>query len=175
MLSHDDSYSMSEKTQQCQARDLQRHPRRGKNKATVTQMHYARQGIITPEMEYVAIRENQNRPNLVNPITAEFVREEIAKGRAIIPANINHPEIEPMIIGRNFLTKINANIGNSAVTSSIEEEVREIGMGDSLGWGYRDGFINRKKYSHHSRFYYSQFPCADWNRTHLSSLGKSRW
>lgn len=133
VLSHDDSYSIKEKTQQCQARDLQRHPRRGKNKATVTQMHYARQGIITPEMEYVAIRENQNRSDLANPITAEFVRQEIARGRAIIPANINHPEIEPMIIGRNFLTKINANIGNSAVTSSIEEEVEKLVW--AIRWG----------------------------------------
>lgn len=133
VLSHDDSYSVKEKTQQCQARDLQRHPRRGKNNATVTQMHYARQGIITPEMEYVAIRENQNRPDLANPITAEFVRQEIARGRAIIPANINHPEIEPMIIGRNFLTKINANIGNSAVASSIEEEVEKLVW--AIRWG----------------------------------------
>ncbi len=111
----------------------------GKN---VTQLHYARKGIITPEMEYIAIRENQkieewNHLNVQHDgesfgantpkelITPEFVREEIAKGRAIIPANINHPESEPMIIGRNFLVKINANIGNSAVTSSIEEEVEK--------------------------------------------------
>ncbi|HEY7535970.1 MAG TPA: phosphomethylpyrimidine synthase ThiC [Thermodesulfobacteriota bacterium] len=115
----------------------------GKN---VTQMHYARRGIITPEMEYVAIRENQRMDELkeqmkdlttyhkgegfganipVNFITPEFVRQEVSVGRAIIPSNINHPESEPMIIGRNFLVKINANIGNSAVTSSIEEEVEK--------------------------------------------------
>jgi phosphomethylpyrimidine synthase len=120
-------------------------PRRAKKGANVSQMHYARKGIITPEMEYVAIRENQNlqeiklkAPNLLrqhlgqafgaripNEITPEFVRSEIAAGRAIIPSNINHPEAEPMIIGRNFLVKINANIGNSAVTSSIAEEVEK--------------------------------------------------
>jgi len=111
----------------------------------VSQMYYAKQGIITPEMEYIAIRENQRRlqlsenaerearlkgnsfgANLPNEITPEFVRDEIARGRAIIPANINHPETEPMIIGRNFLVKINANIGNSAITSSIEEEVEKM-------------------------------------------------
>ncbi|MDH5763526.1 MAG: phosphomethylpyrimidine synthase ThiC [Nitrospinota bacterium] len=121
----------------------------GKN---VSQLHYARQGIITPEMEYIAIRENQKRltlmedaerearlkgnsfgANLQNEITPEFVRDEIARGRAIIPANINHPETEPMIIGRNFLVKINANIGNSAITSSIEEEVEK--MVWSTRWG----------------------------------------
>ena len=83
----------------------------------VTQLHYARKGVVTPEMEYIALREG---------LDAEFVRSEIARGRAIIPANINHPELEPMIIGRNFLVKINANIGNSAVTSSIEEEVEKL-------------------------------------------------
>lgn len=90
----------------------------------MTQLHYARQGIITPEMEYIAIRENTRK---------EFVRDEVAAGRAIIPANINHPESEPMIIGRNFLVKINANIGNSAVTSSIEEEVEK--MRWATRWG----------------------------------------
>jgi phosphomethylpyrimidine synthase len=108
-----------------------RSPRRAKSGHNVTQMHYARQGIITPEMEFVAIRENQGLTDKV--ITAEFVRDEIASGRAIIPANINHPEIEPMIIGRNFLVKINANIGNSATTSSIEEEVEK--MVWSIRWG----------------------------------------
>src|SRR5712671_5401241 len=92
---------------------LKRKPRRGKAGRNVTQMHYAKKGIVTPEMEYVAIRENQRRDALPKFITPEFVREEIARGRAIIPANINHPETEPMIIGRNFLVKINANIGNS--------------------------------------------------------------
>jgi len=113
----------------------------------VTQMHYARQGIITPEMEYIAIRENmkqaeiysQQHPgmdygaNIPEEITPEFVRSEVASGRAIIPNNINHPESEPMIIGRNFLVKINANIGNSAITSSIEEEV------DKMVWSTRWG------------------------------------
>jgi phosphomethylpyrimidine synthase len=97
----------------------------GKN---VTQLHYARQGIITPEMEYIATRENQCAEQLKSSrplITPEFVRQEVAAGRAIIPSNINHPESEPMIIGRNFLVKINANIGNSAVSSSIEEEVEK--------------------------------------------------
>ncbi|MEK8090791.1 phosphomethylpyrimidine synthase ThiC [Thermithiobacillus plumbiphilus] len=130
------------------------HPvRRARAGANVTQMHYARQGIITPEMEYVAIRENQRMealaataPELLkqhagNPwgasipkvITPEFVRDEIARGRAIIPANINHTELEPMIIGRNFLVKINANIGNSAVGSSIEEEVEKLVW--AIRWG----------------------------------------
>ncbi|MCC6145804.1 MAG: phosphomethylpyrimidine synthase ThiC, partial [Candidatus Hydrogenedentes bacterium] len=116
----------------------------------VTQMHYARKGIITPEMEYIAIRESQRCEQLTEDllrqhpgegfgarlpkaITPEFVRDEVARGRAIIPANINHPEIEPMIIGRNFLVKINANIGNSAVTSSIEEEVEK--MVWAIRWG----------------------------------------
>lgn len=94
--------------------------------SNTSQMHYARRGIITPEMEYVAIRENQGREALMSRfITPEFVRDEIAAGRAIIPSNIKHPEAEPMIIGRNFLVKINANIGNSAVSSSIEEEVEK--------------------------------------------------
>ncbi|ATY84086.1 phosphomethylpyrimidine synthase ThiC [Kyrpidia spormannii] len=96
---------------------LTRKPLRAKPGRTVTQMHYARQGIITPEMEFVALREN---------LDPEFVRQEVARGRAIIPANINHPESEPMIIGRNFHVKINANIGNSAVSSSIEEEVEKM-------------------------------------------------
>jgi len=126
-------------------------PRRAISGKNVSQMHYARQGMITPEMEYIAIRENQKMDSYTDQnllqrhpgmgfgaeipdvITPEFVRDEIAKGRAIIPANINHPEIEPMIIGRNFLVKINANIGNSAVTSSIEEEVEK--MTWAIRWG----------------------------------------
>lgn len=116
-------------------------PRRAKAGKNVSQMHYAKQGIITPEMEYVAIRENQRIDEMTRlseqhpgqnfgasipqKITPEFVREEIARGRAVLPCNINHPESEPMIIGRNFLVKINANIGNSATTSSIEEEVEK--------------------------------------------------
>ena len=103
---------------------LHRRPLRAKQGCNVTQMHYARQGIVTPEMEYIAIREN---------LDAEFVRKEVAIGRAIIPSNINHPESEPMIIGRNFLVKINANIGNSAVASSIEEEVEK--MTWATRWG----------------------------------------
>ncbi len=129
-----------------------RPPRRARAGQNVTQLHYARQGIITPEMEYIAIRENMNRAQLKQDaqsleqhagesfgasipaeITPEFVRDEVARGRAIIPANINHPEVEPMIIGRNFLVKVNANIGNSAVTSSIEEEVEKLTW--SALWG----------------------------------------
>ena len=100
-------------------------PYRAKEGHCCTQMYYAKQGIVTPEMEYVAIRENMNCKELGidTYITPEFVRDEIAAGRAVLPANINHPESEPMIIGRNFLVKINTNIGNSATTSSIDEEV----------------------------------------------------
>ncbi len=122
--------------------DLVRQPIRAKSGKNVSQMYYAKRGIITPEMEYIAIRENQrieevSKPGIQHPgmsfgantpigkITPEFVRKEVAEGRAIIPNNINHPETEPMIIGRNFLVKINANIGNSAVTSTIEEEVEK--------------------------------------------------
>lgn len=102
-------------------------PYRAKDGAAITQMAYAKQGIITPEMEYVAIRENMNCEQLgiKSYITPEFVRDEIAAGRAVLPANINHPEAEPMIIGRNFLVKINTNIGNSATTSDIDEEVEK--------------------------------------------------
>ncbi len=127
-----------------------RKPRRAKAGKNVSQMHYARQGIITPEMEFIAIRENQNMAemrdlykgqhkgqsfgaSIPEEITPEFVRDEVARGRAIIPLNINHPEVEPMIIGRNFLVKINGNLGNSAVTSSIDEEV------EKMLWGIRWG------------------------------------
>ncbi|BET16851.1 phosphomethylpyrimidine synthase ThiC [Bacillus velezensis] len=103
---------------------LQRKPLRAKPGKNVTQLHYARKGIITPEMEFIAIREH---------VSPEFVRDEVASGRAIIPSNVNHPESEPMIIGRNFHVKINANIGNSAVTSSIEEEVEK--MTWAIRWG----------------------------------------
>lgn len=130
--------------------NLTRKPLRAKAGKNVSQMHYARQGIITPEMEYIAIRENQRREgmsallqtqhpgqdfgaSIPKMITPEFVRDEVARGRAIIPLNINHPEIEPMIIGRNFLVKINANIGNSALGSSISEEV------EKMVWGTRWG------------------------------------
>ncbi|MEZ5457373.1 MAG: phosphomethylpyrimidine synthase ThiC [Lysobacteraceae bacterium] len=132
-------------------------PRKARVGANVSQMHYARRGIVTPEMEFVAIRENQRREALIEQVraqglargrwqagqdfgaglpgvvTPEFVRDEIARGRAILPCNINHPETEPMIIGRNFLVKINANIGNSAVTSSIAEEVEK--MVWAIRWG----------------------------------------
>jgi phosphomethylpyrimidine synthase len=136
--------------------DLKRNPRRAMAGKNVSQMHYARRGIVTPEMEYIAIRENmalaaakeagelpgelgfQHPGNafgasIPKEITPEFVRDEVARGRAIIPANINHPELEPMIIGRNFLVKVNGNIGNSALGSSIEEEVAK------LTWGIRWG------------------------------------
>jgi len=144
--------------------DLKRAPRRAKPGANVTQMHYARRGIVTPEMEFIAIRENVRRREYLEglrasgpkgarlaellgrqhrgesfgaaipaEITPEFVRDEVARGRAIIPANVNHPESEPMVIGRNFLVKVNANIGNSAVTSSIGEEV------DKMTWAIRWG------------------------------------
>jgi len=152
-LKHGESDALS--ALRAQAAGLQRPPRRAKPGTNVTQMHYARRGIVTPEMEYVALRENQNlawqAQYLANPerearlagnsfgasipkiVTPEFVRDEVARGRAIIPANINHPEVEPMAIGRNFLVKINANIGNSAVTSSIEEEVEKLVW--SIRWG----------------------------------------
>jgi len=127
--------------------DLHRKPRRALSGKRVTQMHYARRGIITPEMEFIATRENQRMvagleiqhpgesfgASLQKAVTPEFVRSEVARGRAIIPANINHPETEPMIIGRNFLVKINCNIGNSAVSSSIGEEV------DKMTWAIRWG------------------------------------
>ena len=141
-----------------QAAGLQRSPRRAMAGANVSQMHYARRGIITPEMEFISIRENSQREwmkeylgdeeralrlrgqgmgaQLPEFVTPEFVRDEVARGRAVIPANINHPEVEPMIIGRNFLVKINANIGNSAVTSSIDEEV------EKLVWAIRWGADN---------------------------------
>jgi phosphomethylpyrimidine synthase len=130
--------------------DLKRPPRRALQGKNVTQMHYARQGIVTPEMEFVAIRENQKLAGLSadllfqhagqsfgaaipQVITPEFVRDEVARGRAIIPNNINHPESEPMIIGRNFLTTINCNLGNSPIVSSIQEEV------DKMTWSIRWG------------------------------------
>ena len=130
--------------------NLERKPRIAKPGMNVTQMHYARKGMVTSEMEYIAIRENQRREELSELImrqhpgqhfgaaipkiiTPEFVRDEVARGRAIIPVNINHPEIEPMIIGRNFLVKINANIGNSALSSGIQEEVEK--MTWAIRWG----------------------------------------
>lgn len=130
----DNGYRDNGKTLQEQAINLQRKPRRAKSGCAVTQLYYAKQGIITPEMEYAAVRENQNyQEKSDKKITPEFVRDEIARGRAILPANINHLELEPMIIGRQFLTKINANIGNSPVTSSIEEEVEKLIW--AIRWG----------------------------------------
>ncbi|EEJ3458524.1 phosphomethylpyrimidine synthase ThiC [Salmonella enterica subsp. enterica] len=143
-------------------------PKRAKAGKRITQLHYARNGIVTPEMEFIAIRENMGRERirsevlrhqhpgmsfgarLPENITPEFVRDEVAAGRAIIPANINHPESEPMIIGRNFLVKVNANIGNSAVTSSIEEEV------EKLVWATRWGAdtvmdLSTGRYIHETR------------------------
>ena len=126
---------------------VNKRPLRAKNGQSVSQLAYAKRGIITPEMEYVAVRENEGRKaatgkardgedfgaSVPDHVTPEFVRSEIARGRAVLPANINHPESEPMILGRNFLTKINANIGNSAVTSSVAEEV------DKMVWSIRWG------------------------------------
>jgi hypothetical protein len=174
--------------------DLSRTPRRAKEGKNVTQLHYARQGIITPEMEFIAIRENQRRQalgtaeverilghqhpgqgfgaRLPEEITPEFVRAEVAAGRAIIPCNINHPESEPMIIGRNFLVKINGNLGNSAVTSSIEEEV------DKMTWGIRwgaDTMMDLSTGQEHPRdpgVDHPQRPGADRHRAHLPGAGE---
>ncbi|HYF98440.1 MAG TPA: phosphomethylpyrimidine synthase ThiC [Coxiellaceae bacterium] len=147
----DNGYQDSNKALQSFAESLQRQPRRAKAAGCVTQLHYAKRNIITPEMEFVALRENLRQERITHEereqrlkgssfgasipaeITPEFVRSEIARGRAIIPANINHLELEPMIIGRNFLTKINANIGNSPVSSSIEEEVEKLIW--AIRWG----------------------------------------
>ena len=164
----------------------------------VTQLHYARRGIITPEMEFIAIRENLGREaawtNSDAPrdsilhqhkgqsfgaaipeyVTPEFVREEVARGRAIIPANINHPESEPMIIGRNFLVKINANIGNSAVASSIDEEV------DKMRWSIHCGsdtvmdLSTGKKYPRHARMDHSQLPGTDRHGSDLPGTREGR-
>ena len=137
--------------------------RAAKDSSNVCQMYYAKRGIITPEMEYVAIRENMNCAELgiKTHITPEFVRQEVAEGRAVIPANINHPEAEPMIIGRNFLTKINANIGNSATTSSISEEVEKAIW--SCKWG-ADTIMDSQKQ-----------PCPNWNCPYLPGDGEGQW
>ena len=130
IASPNSSYARSQQHNLAIQVPVMHHPariRKANAGARVTQLHYARAGIITPEMAYIALRENQRQGAAGEPgITAEFVRAEVAAGRAIIPANINHPEAEPMIIGRNFLVKINANIGNSSVSSSIEEEVEKL-------------------------------------------------
>ncbi len=155
ILPKDDGYREGENPNTERFQKTRKQVLRAKPGQNVTQMHYAKKGIITPEMEFIAIRENQKRKqwvqdeereqrlkgnsfgaNLQEEITPEFVRDEVARGRAIIPANINHPESEPMIIGRNFLVKINSNIGNSAVSSSIEEEV------EKMVWSARCGADN---------------------------------
>ena len=125
-----------------------RKPRVAKPGANVTQMHYARRGDITPEMEFVAIRES---------VKPEFVRDEIARGRAVLTANVNHPELEPQIIGRNFLVKINANIGNSAVASTIEEEVEKMTWATQMGRRHRDGSLDRQEHSRNARVDSAQF------------------
>jgi phosphomethylpyrimidine synthase len=155
ILPKDDGYKEGENPNTERFPKTRQQVLRAKPGQNVSQMHYAKKGIITPEMEFIAIRENQKRKqwmedperekrlqgnsfgaNLQEEITPEFVREEVARGRAIIPNNINHPETEPMIIGRNFLVKINSNIGNSAVSSSIEEEV------EKMVWSARCGADN---------------------------------
>ncbi|MFL2915723.1 MAG: phosphomethylpyrimidine synthase ThiC [Nitrospinia bacterium] len=155
ILPKDDGYREGENPNTERFPKTRKQVLRAKPGQNVSQMHYAKKGIITPEMEFIAIRENQKRKqqtqdgereqrlkgnsfgaNLPEEITPEFVRDEVARGRAIIPANINHPESEPMIIGRNFLVKINSNIGNSAVSSSIEEEV------EKMVWSARCGADN---------------------------------
>ena len=182
---------------------LHRKPLRAKAGKNVSQMHYARQGIITPEMEYVAIRENNNRrayieslrstgkmgekmaallgrqhpgqnfgASIPEEITPEFVRSEIARGRAIIPNNINHPESEPMIIGRNFLTKINANIGNSALGSSHPGRSRENDLVDPLGRRHGDGPLHRQEHPRNPRMDHPQQPGRHRHRADLSGAGK---
>ena len=184
---------------------LHRKPLRAKPGRNVTQIHYARQGIITPEMEFIAIRENNNRRAYIeslmnsgpqgaklaalmtrqhpgqsfgaaipNEITPEFVRSEVARGRAVIPANINHPEAEPMIIGRNFLTKINANIGNSALGSSIQEEVEK--MTWSIRWGGDTVMdLSTGKNIHETREWIVRNSAgADRHRADLSGAGKGQ-
>ena len=123
-------------------------PYKAKTGREITQMHYAKNGIITAEMEYVSIRENQMIEDLgINShITPEFVRQEVAAGRAIIPANINHPEAEPMIIGPNFLVKLNTNIGNSSLSSGIEEEVEKAVWSCKWGGDTLIEYINRSQY-----------------------------
>ncbi|EEZ75893.1 thiamine biosynthesis protein ThiC [Neisseria lactamica ATCC 23970] len=174
-------------------------PRRAKAGRNVTQLHYARQGIITPEMEFVAIRERlkldelsqkpeyaklleqhagqsfgANIPTRPDQITPEFVRREIAAGRAIIPANINHPELEPMIIGRNFRVKINGNLGNSAVTSSLTEEVEKNGVVAALGRGHDYGLIHRRAHPRNARMDYPQRARSHRHSADLPSFGKNR-
>ena len=167
---------------------VRRRPRRAVNGGAVTQLHYARKGIITPEMEFVAIRENlgrerrsktSGRPDrhpvsstranpsarrFPNTITPEFVRDEVARGRAIIPANINHLELEPMIIGRNFLVKINSNIGNSALSQFDRRRSREDALEHQLGRRHGDGSVHRTKHSRDTRVDSAEFSGSDRHR-----------
>ena len=154
-------------------------------------MHYARKGIVTPEMEYAAIRENQMLEEWISKagmagkkhqtVTPELVRDEVARGRAIIPANINHPEVEPMVIGRNFRVKINANIGNSALGSSIEEEVEKavwwifcpVLRSMPLGRRHRHGSEHRAEYPPDPRVDPAQLTGSDRHRSDLPGPGKS--
>ena len=169
---------------------VRNRPLRAKGGKAVTQYAYAKAGIITAEMEYVAIRENMGRAaqkekllrdgesfgaEIPDFITPEFVRDEMARGRAIIPCNINHPELEPMIIGRNFLVKINANIGNSAVASSVAEEVDKMVWSIRWGVGHGDGPVHRAQYSQYARMDHPQFARAHRHRADLSGAGKGRW
>jgi phosphomethylpyrimidine synthase len=166
-------------------------PRVAKAGANVSQMHYARKGIVTPEMEYVAIRENQRLDavrdalllkqhpgesfgaSIQKFITPEFVRDEIARGRAIIPNNINHPESEPMIIGRNFLTKINANIGNSACRPASPRKSKA-GVVDPLGRRHGDGPVHRQAHPRNPRVDHPQLAGADRHRADLPGAGEGR-
>tara|TARA_B110000116_G_scaffold85566_1_gene74465 strand:- start:956 stop:1888 length:933 start_codon:yes stop_codon:yes gene_type:complete len=185
--------------------NLTRKPRRALPGKNVSQMHYARQGIITAEMEYVAIRENMRRKeylaelkasgpsgnkladmmgrqhagqsfgaSMPAEITPEFVRSEIARGRAIIPVNINHPEIEPMIIGRNFLVKINANIGNSVHHLQHLRGSRQADLGNPLGCRQRDGPVNRQEYPRDAGMDHPQLASSDRNGADLSGTGKGQ-
>ena len=176
--------------------DLHRKPRRAKPGANVTQMHYARRGIVTPEMEFIAIRENLLRdemlarasrerdaasirarasaPRFPQIITPEFVRDEVARGRAIIPTNINHPETEPMIIGRNFLVKINANIGNSAVSLVDRRGSREDDVGDALGRRHGDGPVDRQEHPRDARVDRPQLAGADRHGADLPGAREGR-
>ena len=176
-----------------------RKPLRAKPGRNVTQIHYARKGIVTPEMEFIAIRENQSREvarelaerngngggvaqhpgqswgaSIPAVITPEFVRDEVARGRAIIPANINHPESEPMIIGRNFLVKINSNIGNSASRLLHRRRSREDDLVDPLGRRYGHGPFDRQKHPRDARMDYPQLTGADRHRADLSSARKGQ-
>ena len=145
--------------------DVEGRPRRAKAGRRVTQMHYARRGQITPEMEFVALRE------AVDP---DFVRDEVARGRAIIPANINHPEAEPMIIGRKFLVKVNANIGNSAVLSSIEDEVEKMVWAARWGADTVMDLSTGEEHPRDPRVDPAQLAGADRHRADLPGSGEGR-